>query len=106
MLKTKKKGGGKMKRTKIGQKKHDEGVLRSANYYEKLGFKVAVDLPGHKKPKEISGFIPDIIAKKGGEEIIIEVETRKTIISDKEQQEKFKKYAGRSNNRKFRTKIV
>lgn len=95
-----------MSRTKAGQKKHDERVLKSAEYYEKQGYKVSVDLPNHDKPKKIGGFIPDLIAKKKGEEIIVEIETKSTIKSDKDQHQAFKEYADKSEGRKFKKKIV
>ena len=53
------------KRTKTRQKKHDESVLRSAEWYKKHGFITKADLPGWNKPKKIGGFIPDLIVKKG-----------------------------------------
>lgn len=93
------------KRTKIGQKKHDEALLKSVKYYEDQGFKVMADLPGGEKPKEIKGFIPDLIAKKGGKEIILEVETKTSVKQDKDQLEAFEQYADNSKNRKFRKKI-
>jgi hypothetical protein len=34
------------------------------------------------KPKKIVGFIPDLIAKKGKKEIVLEVETKNTDESD------------------------
>ena len=46
------------KRTKTGQRKHDESVSRSAEWYKKNGFITRADLPGWKKPKKIGGFIP------------------------------------------------
>jgi len=95
-----------MKKTKTGQKKHDNGVLKSVEYYKSIGYKVFADLPNYEKPKKISGFIPDVIARKGRKEVIIEVETKKTLVSDQDQQEAFKKYANKSSNRKFRKKIV
>ena len=48
----------------MGQTKHDDSVLRSAEWYKKHGFIIKADLPGWKKPKKIGGFIPDLIAKK------------------------------------------
>jgi len=45
-------------RTKTGQRKHDESVSRSAEWYKKHGFKIKADLPGWNKPKKIGGFIP------------------------------------------------
>ena len=94
------------KRTKIGQKKHDEGVLRSAEWYKKHGFTTKADLPGWNKPKKIGGFIPDLIAKKGKKEIILEVETKNTDESDADQQKAFKKYSKREEERTFRKKIL
>jgi len=40
------------KRTKTGQKKHDESVLKSAEWYKKHGFITKADLPGWNKPKK------------------------------------------------------
>jgi len=80
------------KRTKNGQKKH--------------GFTTNADLPGWNKPKKIRGFIPDLIAKKGKKEIILEVETKNTDKSDAEQQEAFKEYSKRGKERTFRKKIL
>jgi hypothetical protein len=34
-----------LKRTKIGQKKHDTAVLNSAEWYENRGYNVKADLP-------------------------------------------------------------
>ena len=94
------------KRTKTGQKKHDEAVLRSAEWYKKHGFITMADLPGWNKPKKIGGFIPDIIAKKGKKEIILEVETKNTAKPDADQQKAFKKYSEREEGRTFRKKII
>lgn len=94
------------RRTKTGQKKHDESVQRTANWYKNQGFSVKADLPGEAKPKKIGGFVPDVIAKKGKKEVIIEVETKKTSTTDKEQQRAFRNYANKQNNRTFRKKIV
>ena len=93
-------------RTKQGQKKHDTGVANSANWYKARGYKVEADLPGEKKPKNIGGFVPDLIAKKNSKEIIVEVETKKTAKTDTEQQAAFKKYANNSSQRTFKKKIV
>lgn len=94
------------KRTKVGQKRHDERVLRSVKWYEGQGFKVNADLPEYNKPKKISGYIPDWIAKKGKEEIIGEIETKGTNEKDKEQQQAFKEYAKKKKERKFKKKII
>jgi len=94
------------KRTKTGQKKHDESVLRSAEWYKKHGFITKADLPGWDKPKKIGGFIPDLIAKKVKKEIILEVETKDTNTSDADQQKAFKKYSEKEEGRTFRKKII
>jgi hypothetical protein len=94
------------KRTKIGQKKHDESVLKSAEWYKKHGFITKADLQGWDKPKKIGGFIPDLIAKKGKKEIILEVETKDTAKLDTEQQKAFKKYSEREEGRTFKKKII
>lgn len=95
-----------LKRTKTGQKKHDNAVLRSAKWYKSQGFKVKADLPEWKKPKNIGGFIPDLTVKKGKKEIIKEIETKDTNEKDKKQHEAFKAYANRKKGREFRKKIV
>jgi len=94
------------KRTKTGQKKHDESVLRSADWYKKHGFTIKADLPGWDKPKKIGGFIPDLIVKKGKKEIVLEVETKDTNTSDADQQKAFKKYSEKEEGRTFRKKII
>jgi len=94
------------RRTKTGQREHDNAVLRSAEWYKGQGYKVKADLPGWEKPKKIGGFIPDWIAKKGKKEIIGEVETEGSNETDEEQQEAFKEYAKRKKERGFKKKIV
>ncbi len=94
------------KRTKTGQKKHNEAVLKTANWYKKRKYKVKVDLPKEEKPDKINGFIPDLIVKKGGIETIIEVETKDSDKKDKDQHNAFRKHVNNSKNRKFRKKII
>jgi hypothetical protein len=94
------------KRSKTGQKKHDDSVRKTAEWYKNQGFSVKADLPGETKPKKIDGFIPDVIVKKGKKEIIIEVETKNIAKTDKEQQQAFRDYANRQSNRSFRKKII
>jgi len=94
------------KRTKTGQRKHDQAVLNSANWYEGKGFKVKADLPGWEKPKTMGGFRPDMIAKKGKKEVVLEVETKKSLGKDKKQCEAFTEYTDRKGPREFKKKIV
>jgi hypothetical protein len=94
------------KRTKTSQKKHDQAVLRSAEWYKNQGYKVKADLPNWDKPKKIGSFVPDLIAKKEEKEIIKEIETKSTNEKDKKQQEAFEEYAKRKKMREFKKKIV
>jgi len=94
------------KRVKAGQKKHDEAVLRSVKWYEGRGYKINADLPDYNKPKNIGGYVPDLIAKKDKKEIILEVETKNTNELDKEQQEAFKEYSERGKGRIFKKKLI
>jgi hypothetical protein len=94
------------KRTKTGQKKHDEAVLRTVKNYESKGYNVKADLPGYPKPKNIKGHIPDVIAIKGAIEKIVEIETNVTKDKDKKQHEAFKDYASKKKKREFRKRII
>ncbi len=94
------------KRTKTGQRNHDETVLKTANWYKSQGYNVKADLPEHTKPKDIGGFIPDLIARKKGREVIVEIETKDTDKKDFQQQEAFKNYASKDKSKTFRKKVV
>lgn len=94
------------KRTKTGQTKHDNAVLRSAEWYENNGYKVKADLPKWDRPKTIGGYRPDLIAKKGKKEIIKEIETKDSNKKDMEQHEAFKEYVERKGGRRFSKRII
>jgi len=94
------------KRTKTGQARHDKAVLRSADWYEREGYKVKADLPRWDRPKTIGGYRPDLIAKKGRREIVKEIETKNSNKSDVGQHEAFKKYAEGKKGREFRKRII
>jgi hypothetical protein len=93
-----------VKRSKRQQNKHDNAVKKSAEYYEKQNYSVDADIKGYNKPKTINGRRPDLIAKKGKKEIIVEVETSDSINKDIKQRQEFKDYANKSKNRRFWTK--
>ena len=95
-----------MKRSKTGQKRHDAAVRKSADWYGSRGYSVQADVPGRKQPKTIEKRRPDIIAKKGREEVIVEVETKQSADADKEQQRVFREYAKRNPGRRFRKKVI
>lgn len=94
------------KRNEKQQSAHDEAVKKSAEYYEEQGYAVQADIKGFKKPKTIKERRPDLIAKKKKETVILEVETKETMETDKKQREMFKKYADSHKNVRFRTKMV
>jgi len=96
----------KSKRTKTGQKRHDDAVLGSVEWYEGQGFKVKADLPEYDQPKKIGGFIPDWIARKGNKEIVGEVETTDSNRLDEDQHKAFQEYTDRKQSRKFRKRII
>jgi|GEM_PF-2566283 len=74
-------------RGKIGQAKHDHKVQQRLEHYKEEGYRVKADLPGRAKPQKIGGRVPDIVAKKGNEIIVEEIETKSTLTSDKQQQQ-------------------
>jgi len=97
-----------MARSKNSQSKHDAEVRKIAKSYKKKGYKVTADLKGFKKPDTIGGYKPDVVAKKGKEKKIFEVETRDTVNSarDLNQKNAFKKAANRGQNTTFTRKVV
>lgn len=82
------------KRTKAGQKIHDQKLINRVKINQKAGFRVLADLPGMDKPKSINGFVPDLVALKYGKiKKIEEVETLSTLDADKDQQKAFREKA-------------
>lgn len=94
-------------RPKASRSKHNQGVLKEAKELKRRKYSVYADIEGYKKPPRRGRFIPDIIAKKGNEEIIIEVETTDSANSPRDlaQQEAFRQ-AAKKSGAKFRRKIV
>jgi hypothetical protein len=97
-----------MPRTKQGQAAHDREVARIAAQYERRGFDVEADLPGRPKPQSIGGYVPDIVARKGMERKIVEVETQdsKDSARGEGQRKAFRAAADRSEDTTFRRVIV
>lgn len=85
-------------RTKVSQSKHDQKVQQVAEEYKQKGYKISADLPGYSKPPKRGSYIPDIIAKKDKEEIIVEVETVDSVNNPRDlaQQGAFQRAARRS----------
>lgn len=87
-----------MARSKKPQSKHDARVRELARKYEKQGFDVKADVSGFPQPRTIAGYRPDVVAKKGRERRIVEVETPESVDSarDVRQQRAFRQAAKRS----------
>lgn len=69
-----------MGRKKSDQETHDRKVRQLARELKKQGFNVNAHIEGYDTPKPIgkNGRIPDIYAKKGSKEKIVEVDTPDT----------------------------
>lgn len=75
---------------------HDRCVERLSKRLSLDGWMVEAHVPGWAKPAYIGEFIPDIRARKNGSTRIIEVETEDTLHSDADQQDVFRRYAGKN----------
>jgi len=95
-------------RTPTSQSQHDQEVKRLATEYQTRGYKVEADIKGFQRPQMIGKFIPDIKAKKGGQETIIEVETFDSVDSTRDlmQQDTFQSWSRQYKKRHFKRKIV
>ncbi len=96
------------KRTKKGQHRHDNAVLKEVLKYKRKGYRVKADLPGHQRPGSIGkrGHVPDIVATKPGTRHIVEIETKDSYALDKEQLATFRRSAAQRNRTKFRVMVV
>ena len=84
------------------QSKHNQKVSQEAEKYKRKGYKVSADIAGYTKPPRRGSYIPDIIAAKGDEEIIIEVETVDSANSPRDFQQGAFKRAARRSGAKFK----
>ena len=55
-----------------------------AKAYEARGYHVRADVPGYRKPPTIGGYTPDILARKSGQETMVEVETPDSVNSPRD----------------------
>ena len=96
------------RRSNKSQSAHDKEVLRQAKHLEKKGYKVKADVAGYKKPDTFDGLRPDVVATKGGQRKIVEVETTESVKSKRDlaQQRAFRRAAKRSKNTTFRRIVV
>jgi 2,4-dienoyl-CoA reductase-like NADH-dependent reductase (Old Yellow Enzyme family) len=97
-----------MVRSNKSQSKHDKEVREIANRMKKQGYEVKADISGYGKPDTIGGYRPDVVAKKGSQRKIYEVETPESVdkARDKNQQSAFKNAAKRSKSISFVRKVT
>ncbi len=97
-----------MPRSKLSQSKHNVEVKRVATQYEEKGYDVKADIRGYSKPSTFRGYRPDVVAKKGRERKIVEVETPDSVGSarDVSQQKAFKQVAKLFKNTTFRRTVT
>ena len=96
-----------MARSKKSQSKHNITVKKLAKQYQQKGYQVKADIEGWGKPDTIRGVRPDIVAKKGGHKTIVEVETKDSVDTkrDQQQQKTFKDWS-RDSDKKHYKRVV
>ena len=97
-----------MARSNRSQSKHNAEVRRTAKSLEGQGYDVKADVKGFPQPRTIGGYRPDVVATKGGERKIVEVETPDSVGSarDQKQQAAFRQAANRSAKTTFTRKVT
>lgn len=90
-------------------RRHRNLIKKLATAYIQSGFEIKADhIDEFENPSRFSMLIPDIVAEKGEKIILIEVETRNSIGSerDKKQRRAFGEWAKKSSDRDFRREIT
>lgn len=82
--------------------KHNKKVKKVAGGYKSKGYYVRADISGYPKPLNVGGRRADVVAIKGRDKVLVEVETRKSMKSDGTQRRAMRKIAKRKGYR-FRT---
>ena len=87
---------------------HDKKVEQIAKRLESEGYTVQADISGYETPDGIgkNNYIPDIVATKTSSTKIIEVETQRSLKTDKDQQEAFRRSAAQSRGTTFDIEIA
>lgn len=88
------------------QSEHDSKVRRIAGGYKSQGWDVKADVKGYLSPRTIYGRRPDVIATKGKNTRIVEVETKDSMKKDTSQRDAFMRFASLNKKRKFRTSMA
>jgi len=97
-----------MARSEKEQSNHDRAVEKVAKDYQRKGYNVDADLPGWDQPKTIDGVRPDVLARKGGHQTAVEVETQSSVDSkrDQKQKESFKDWSKGNDTKHFRRVVT
>ena len=97
-----------MARSKTSKSKHNTTVKKLAEQYQGKGYKVKADIKGWGKPDIIGGVLPDIIAEKGGHKTVVEVETKDSVDSkrDQQQQKSFKDWSQGSDRKHYKRVVT
>ena len=61
------------------QARHDAMVKLQAARYRSLGYLVAAEIAGWQAPEPVEGLVPDLVATRGDEVVVVEVETEDTL---------------------------
>ena len=88
------------------QSKHDQMVKREIKKYEQNGWNVLADLSGYSKPPLIGRKRPDIKAVKRGTTHLVEIETKRSMVTDKSQHSTFRRHASQKPKTRFILKEV
>ena len=96
------------RRSKQSQSKHDAEVRKTARRLERQGYDVQADVAGFRQPDTLGGYRPDVVARKGRQRKIVEVETPESVDSarDRGQQRAFREASKRSKNTTFSRKVT
>ncbi len=94
----------KHKKTSI----HDKKVQATTSRYKRDGWSVRADIPNYKRPKPIGKYnrIPDVVARKGKKTRVFEIETPRSMKTDRAQRSTFKKHAAKKLNTKFKVIVA
>lgn len=98
-----------MVKTSEESQRHKEAIRRLAHAYERSGFEVEADhIERFDHPGKIRMLRPDIVAEKDGMTIIVEVQTRSSIGTDRDRRQRrvFGRWAKESEDRDFRREVV
>lgn len=86
------------------QHAHDQAIDELAERYQSEGWRVWADIDGWPTPPSVEGRRPDIVARDGDGQLIVEVETDRD--ADTTQHEKFRRAASDDPDAQFMGYVV